>query len=51
MTAYRKALAALLTAVSTWGGTALLDDGITGAEWFGLLGVLGAALVYATPNR
>lgn len=50
MSAYAKAVAALLGAVSTWGVTAA-PDGIAGAEWFGLLGALAAvAAVYAVPN-
>lgn len=51
-TRYRKAVAALLAAVGTWGGTALANDGvIDGVEWFGLLGVLASALLVAgVPN-
>ncbi len=50
MTRYAKAIASFLTAISTWGVTAA-PEGITGTEWFGLLGVLGGVvLVYAIPN-
>lgn len=50
MTAYVKALAALLGAVGTWGVTAS-DGGIGAGEWFGLVVALGTALsVYAFPN-
>lgn len=46
-----KALIASLTALGTWGGTALADDHVTGVEWFGLTGVVVAGLaVYATKN-
>lgn len=47
---YRKTVAALLTLIATWGGTALIDGGVDGVEWFGLLGAFGAALVYGVPN-
>lgn len=51
MTTFRKALAAALTGVATWGITAQ-PDGIDGAEWWGLFGVLvGAFLVWLTPNE
>ncbi len=47
----RKAIAAALTGVATWGITAQ-PDGISGAEWWGLFGVLvGAALVWLVPNE
>lgn len=50
MSTYAKAIAALFGAISAWGITAI-QDGIDGAEWFGLLGVLGTVLlVWATPN-
>ncbi len=45
-----KAIAGLLGGVSVWGATAA-PDGIDGAEWFGLLAVLGTAVaVFAVPN-
>jgi len=48
--AARKAIAAGLTAIATWGGTAQVD-GIEPAEWWGLFGVLVAAfLVWLVPN-
>lgn len=45
-----------LAAVATWGGLALDDGTIGGKEWFGLLGVVVAALagylgVYLVPNH
>lgn len=47
-----KAVIAFLSALGTWGATALASDGITGAEWFGLCGVVVAGLaVYAIPNQ
>lgn len=50
MNRYAKTIAAVLGAISTWGITAS-PDGITGNEWFGLLGALAAVLaVYAVPN-
>lgn len=50
MSRYTKSIAALLGAVGTWGTTAA-QDGITQAEWFGLLIALGTALgVWALPN-
>lgn len=51
-----KAIVGGLLAFSTWGVTALAPDetgvvGVSGAEWFGLVGVLAAALgVYAAKN-
>lgn len=51
MTRYAKAVAALLGTISTWGVTAIADEGINGIEWFGLLGALGTiAAVYGIPN-
>lgn len=51
MTTIRKAIAAALTGTATWGGTAQVD-GIDGAEWWGLFGVLvTAALVWLIPNE
>ncbi len=47
----RKAIAAALTGIATWGGTAQID-GIDGAEWWGLFGVLvSAVLVWLIPNE
>lgn len=46
-----KAIVGGLLAVSTWGGTALLDGRVTAVEWFGLLGaVVTAASVYIVKN-
>ncbi len=46
-----KALVATLTALGTWGATALADNGIDGVEAFGLCGVLVAGLlVWSVPN-
>ena len=46
-----KALIAFLTALATWGGTALADDGISGVEWVGLTGPFIVALgVWLTTN-
>lgn len=51
MTTARKAIAAALTGLATWGGTAQID-GIDGAEWWGLFGVLTSAfLVWLIPNE
>lgn len=48
---WRKAIAAALTGIATWGVTAQAD-GITAGEWWGLFGVLvGAALVWLVPNQ
>lgn len=50
MSKYAKAIAAFLTTLSGWGVTAS-PNGIDGAEWWGLLGVLTATFaVYAVPN-
>lgn len=50
MSRYVKTIAALLGAVGTWGTTAA-QDGISQAEYFGLLVALATALgVYAFPN-
>ena len=52
-----KALIAFLLSLATWGGTALApnSEGVSSvepAEWFGLCGVLVAAIaVFAYPNR
>lgn len=47
----RKAVAALLAGIATWGGTALADGAVTPVEWFGLLGVLaGVVAVFGVPN-
>jgi hypothetical protein len=49
--AYAKSLIALLGAVSTWGVTAVAENGIDGTEWFLLLGAVATALgVWAVPN-
>lgn len=46
----RKAIAAALTGIASWGATAQVG-GIDGAEWWGLFGVLaGAAIVWLVPN-
>ena len=51
MTRYAKTVVAVIGAVSAWGVTALVDNGVNAVEWFGLLGSLGTALaVYVTPN-
>lgn len=51
MSTYRKAIAALLGSIGTWGMTAAAEGGITGAEWFGLLAVLGTtSAVWGLPN-
>lgn len=50
MNTARKAIAAGLTGLATWGGTAQ-TNGIDGAEWWGLVGVLvSATLVWLVPN-
>jgi hypothetical protein len=47
----RKAIAATLVALATWGVTAGLDDSYEDVEWWGLLGALvAAAAVYLIPN-
>lgn len=57
MTRYSKCIIAFLTALGTWGYTALAADSdgvvsVTAQEWFGLCGVLVAAFsVFAVPNR
>lgn len=49
---YAKAIAAFFTALGTWGATALADNGIAGAEWFGLCGVIVATVaVFQIPNQ
>jgi hypothetical protein len=40
----RAMIATLLTAIGTWGTTALADSGLQPAEWMGLLVALGGAL-------
>lgn len=51
MSTVRKAIAAALTGIATWGATAQVD-GIDAAEWWGLFGVLvGAVLVWLIPNE
>lgn len=50
MSRYAKAIVAFVMSISAWGVTAA-PGGIDGAEWFGLMGALGAtAGVYAVPN-
>lgn len=52
MQKFAKAIVAALTALGTWGGTALADETIQGAEWFGLTGVAVAFFaVYAISNE
>lgn len=52
MTRYAKALAALLTALGTWGATAGSDGDYSHVELWGLCGVAVTALaVLAIPNR
>lgn len=47
----RKAIAAGLTGIATWGATAQVG-GIDTAEWWGLFGVVvSAALVWLVPNE
>lgn len=47
-----KAAIAFLTALGTWGGTALADGHVDGVEAFGLTGVLVATIaVYAVTNK
>lgn len=41
---YRKAVGAFLALLSTWGVTSS-EDGIDGVEWWGLVGVIGGALL------
>jgi len=49
---WAKALVATLTALGTWGATALVDGGVSPVEWFGLCGVVTAGLVtWAVPNK
>ena len=53
---YTKAIIGSLSALATWGGTAMLPDengvvGVSAAEWFGLLGMIVAGgLVYLVAN-
>jgi 4-hydroxybenzoate polyprenyltransferase len=51
MSRYLKAITAFLTALASWLGTALAENGIEEQEWVGLLGVLVVTLgVFAVPN-
>jgi hypothetical protein len=51
MTRYAKTVIAVIGAISVWGVTACAADGVSMAEWFGLLGALGTSLgVYFLPN-
>lgn len=51
MATVAKALIATLTALGTWGATALADGHLTAVEAFGLCGVAVAGLaVWAIPN-
>lgn len=51
MNRYSKSIAAALGSVSAWGVTAAATGGISGVEWYGLLGALGTTLaVYGIPN-
>lgn len=51
MSHYYKAIAAFLGGLSQWGITAFATDGLSSAEWFGVIGVLAATLlVFAVPN-
>ena len=46
-----KAIVGALLALSTWGGTALLDGYVDPVEWFGLLGALvTGGLVWLVKN-
>ncbi len=48
---YAKAIVGLIGAVSAWGMTALINNGIDGSEWAGLGVALTTALgVYTVPN-
>ena len=48
---YMKAIVAILGSISTWGVTALVDGGVSGVEWFGLVGAVATALgVYGVKN-
>lgn len=53
---YSKAIAAFFTSLGTWGVTALAEDAngvstISGAEWFGLCGVVVATIaVFGVSN-
>lgn len=52
MSRYAKAIAALLTALGTWGATAGADGRYDGVELWALTGVLVTALaVFAIPNE
>lgn len=47
----RKTVAALLTGIATWGGTALADGEISSVEWFGLVGVVASVIaVFGVSN-
>lgn len=51
MSRYRKSIAALLTAVATWGATAAADGSFDAIEWSGLLGALATVVaVWGVPN-
>lgn len=48
---FAKSIIASLTALGTWGTTALSDGAVEAVEWFGLTGVIVAGLaVFAYPN-
>lgn len=52
MSHYLKAIVAFLTALGTWGATALIDERIDGGEWFGIIGAVVAGLaVYQAKNK
>ena len=51
MSRVAKAIMAFFTTLGTWGTTAMADNGLDNAEWFGLCGVIVAtAGVWAIPN-
>lgn len=51
MQTYAKAVAAFCGSISAW-GIGASPDGISGVEWFGLLGVLGTTILVAfVPNK
>jgi hypothetical protein len=51
MTRYAKTVVAVIGAISVWGVTACAADGVSMAEWFGLLGAVATSLgVYLLPN-
>ena len=52
MSHYLKAIVAFLTALGTWGATALADDSVSAVEWFGIIGAVVAGLaVYQAKNK